>query len=292
VGKDVLNLDTPKSQNRRSKSLDNWGILMRGRNVSTQEFVVDGILVNLMSMSKAVTAIINAALAARSFIVCTLNVDHLAKLQTMPKFRESYQKAEFVTADGFPIVMLGRLAGSQVFRTTGADLVEPVCREAASHGLTVFFFGSTMETLAECARRLESRYPALKVAGMLAPGRNFDPYSREADDAISIIRNAQAGICFLALGAPRQELFAVRCSELIQKTGFLCVGAALNFIAGTERRAPRVIQRIDLEWLWRLLHDPRRLTGRYARGLGTFIRLAVREVPSAVVARRWRKKIV
>jgi N-acetylglucosaminyldiphosphoundecaprenol N-acetyl-beta-D-mannosaminyltransferase len=261
------------------------------RSVSTKEFVVDGIHINLMSMSNAVNAIINAALAARSFIVCTLNIDHLAKLQTMPKFREGYQKAEFVTADGFPIVILGRLAGSKVTRTTGADLVEPVCREAASRGLTVFFFGSTMETLAECARRLESRHPGLKVVGMLAPGQNFDPYSKEADDAISAIRDAKAQICFLALGAPRQELFAVRCSELIQKTGFLCVGAALNFIAGTERRAPRVIQKVDLEWLWRILHNPRRLTGRYARGLSTFIRLAVRQVPSAMTARRKRATI-
>jgi N-acetylglucosaminyldiphosphoundecaprenol N-acetyl-beta-D-mannosaminyltransferase len=262
------------------------------RSVSTKEFVVDGIHINLLSMSKAVIAITNAALAARSFIVCTLNIDHLAKLQTIPKFREGYQKAEFVTADGFPIVILGRLAGSEVTRTTGADLVDPVCREAASRGLTVFFFGSTMEILAECARRLESRYPALKVAGMHAPGPNFDPYSAEADNAISVIRNAKARICFLALGAPRQELFAVRCSELIQETGFLCVGAALNFIAGSERRAPRIIQRIDLEWLWRIVHDPRRLTGRYVRSLGAFIRLAAREVPSAVVARRKRAKIV
>jgi N-acetylglucosaminyldiphosphoundecaprenol N-acetyl-beta-D-mannosaminyltransferase len=264
---------------------------MAARNASAQQFAVDGILVNLMSMSKAVAAIINAALAARSFIVCTLNIDHLAKLRTMPKFRESYEKAEFVTADGFPIVILGRLAGSEVSRTTGADLVEPLCREAASHGLSVFFFGSTMETLAECARRLESRYPALKVAGMLAPGQNFDPYSREADEAISIIRNAQARMCFLALGAPRQELFAVRCSELIPETGFLCVGAALNFIAGTERRAPQAVQRVDLEWLWRLAHDPRRLGGRYARGLSAFVRLAVRETSSMMSARRKRAKI-
>jgi N-acetylglucosaminyldiphosphoundecaprenol N-acetyl-beta-D-mannosaminyltransferase len=267
-------------------------ILMGVRSVSTKEFVVDGIHINLMSMPKAVMAIIDAALAARSFIVCTLNIDHLAKLQTMPKFREGYQKAEFVTADGFPIVILGRLAGSEVSRTTGADLVDPVCREAASRGLTVFFFGSTMETLAECARRLESRYPALKVAGMLAPGPNFDPYSGEADNAITVIRNAQARICFLALGAPRQELFAARCSELIQATGFLCVGAALNFIAGTERRAPRVIQKIDLEWLWRIAHDPRRLTGRYVRGLSAFMSLVVREVPSAMTARRKRPTIV
>jgi N-acetylglucosaminyldiphosphoundecaprenol N-acetyl-beta-D-mannosaminyltransferase len=267
------------------------GIRTGIRSASAKEFVVDGIHINLLSMTKAVIAIVNAALARRSFIVCTLNIDHLAKLQTIPKFRESYQKAEFVTADGFPIVILGRLAGSEVSRTTGADLINPVCREAASRGLTVFFFGSTQETLAECARRLQARYPALSVAGMLAPGPNFDPYSSEADNAISVIRKANARLCFLALGAPRQELFAVRCSELIEDTGFLCVGAALNFIAGTERRAPNIIQRVDLEWLWRLLHDPRRLSGRYVRGLGAFIRLAVREAPSAMAARRKRAKI-
>ena len=94
---------------------------------------------------------------------------------------------------------------------------------------------------------------------MHSPGRGFDPYSAEADDAIERVRASGARLCFLALGSPRQEIFAARCLDRIPGIGLLCIGASLDFIAGTQVRAPRLAQRMGLEWFWRAVLNPKRL---------------------------------
>src|SRR5215469_6857366 len=100
-------------------------------------FAVGGVNVNLLSMAQAIDEIILAARRGETFSVHTLNLDHFVKLRSNPVFRSAYDQARFVTADGFPIVILARLAGIPIERTTGADLVMPLCREAARHQLPV-----------------------------------------------------------------------------------------------------------------------------------------------------------
>jgi exopolysaccharide biosynthesis WecB/TagA/CpsF family protein len=183
-----------------------------------QNLTVDGIAINIPSLPDAVSSIVNAAEHGDSFSVCTLNLDHVVQLREKPEFRAAYRRARFVTADGFPIVMLSRLVGTPISRTTGADLVEPVCREARRKGLPIFLLGSNSNTLALTARRLIAKYDGLRVAGCYAPQQNFDPYSAEADYAIELIRKSGAKLCFVALGAPRQEVFAARCLDELQGT--------------------------------------------------------------------------
>ncbi len=214
---------------------------------------VDGIEINIASLPQAVNSIVSAAQVGDNFSVCTLNLDHVVQLQQRADFRAAYRRARFVTADGFPIVVLSRLLGARIERTTGADLVEPVCQEARRRGLPIFFLGSTEPTLATSARRLSEQFKGLKVAGYLAPGPDFDPYSGEADHAIESIRASGARLCFVALGAPRQEVFAARCLDELNGTGMLCIGAGLDFIAGKQIRAPAITQKIGLEWAWRIL---------------------------------------
>ena len=96
----------------------------------------------------------------------------------------------------------------------------------------------------------------MQVAGQFAPGSHFDPYSSEADFAVDSIRASGARLCFVALGAPRQELFAARCLDELDGTGMLCIGAGLDFIAGTQSRAPSITQKVGLEWAWRMLREP------------------------------------
>ncbi|HKS17605.1 MAG TPA: WecB/TagA/CpsF family glycosyltransferase [Bradyrhizobium sp.] len=246
---------------------------------------VDGVAINVLSLPEAVDSIVSAAQGGDNFSVCTLNLDHVVQLQQRADFRAAYRRARFVTADGFPIVVLSRLLGTRIERTTGADLVEPVCREARKKGLPVFLLGATEPTLAASARRLSERYRGLKVAGCFAPGPNFDPYSGEADRAIESIRSSGARLCFVALGAPRQELFAARCLDELNGTGMLCIGAALDFIAGTQTRAPSITQKIGLEWAWRMLRNPRRLGPRYARCVAAVPRLVAHTLPQIVNAR-------
>jgi exopolysaccharide biosynthesis WecB/TagA/CpsF family protein len=250
-----------------------------------RNLTVDGITINISSLPDAVSSIVSAAQSGDNFSVCTLNLDHVVQLEQQADFRAAYRRARFVTADGFPIVMLSHLLGVPIKRTTGADLVEPVCREAQKKGIPVFMMGSNPHTLSLTARRLSERFQGLRIAGTYAPGRNFDPYSREADFAIHRIRASGAKLCFVALGAPRQEVFASRCLDELKGTGMLCIGAALDFIAGTQKRAPSITQKIGLEWAWRMLNDPRRLAPRYARCIAVVPRLVARTIPQFVSAR-------
>jgi N-acetylglucosaminyldiphosphoundecaprenol N-acetyl-beta-D-mannosaminyltransferase len=259
--------------------------MLDARAQPQRNLTVDGITINVSSLRDAVSSIVSAAQSGDSFSVCTLNLDHVVQLEQRADFRAAYRRARFVTADGFPIVMLSRLLGTPITRTTGADLVEPVCREAQRKGLAVFMMGSNAQTLSLTARRLRERFRGLRIAGTYAPGGNFDPYSSEADFAIDSIRASGAKLCFVALGAPRQEVFAARCLDELDGTGMLCIGAALDFIAGTQKRAPSITQKIGLEWAWRMLSDPRRLAPRYVRCMAVVPRLVARTIPQIVSAR-------
>jgi exopolysaccharide biosynthesis WecB/TagA/CpsF family protein len=257
-------------------------------NARRHAFSVEGIAVNLSSLPEAIAEIGAEARSAHSFCAFTLNLDHCTKLQSDWRFRNAYRRARFVTADGFPIVMLARLAGVRMSRTTGADMAEPICGEAARLGLPVVFYGPNLPTLQRAQARLRERIPGLVIADAFAPGRNFDPESLEADRAIERIRESNARICLVALGAPRQEIFAARCVDSIPALGVVCIGAALDFIAGTEKRAPPVWQNNGLEWLWRLAGDPRRLASRYWRCAALVPRLVADVIPQAISTRRGR----
>jgi len=251
---------------------------------SRRNLNVDGITINVASLPDAVSSIIGAAQHGHNFSVCTLNLDHVVQLQQRDDFRNAYQRAQFVTADGFPIVALSRLLGTRIERTTGADLVEPLCAEAGRHNLPIFLLGANNQTLTAAANTLMQRYPDLSVVGKFAPGNNFDPYSKESDYAISSIRASGAKLCFVALGAPRQEVFAARCLDRLDGTGVLCIGAALDFIAGTQIRAPSISQKMGLEWAWRMMREPRRLGPRYARCMAIVPKLVVKTIPQIVNA--------
>lgn len=202
--------------------------------------------------------------AGRGFTLATLNLDHLVKLRRDAAFRDAYRAADFVVADGNPVVWLARLAGAPVSLVTGADLVEPLCRTAAATGTSVAFFGSDDETLDIAARRLAAAVPGLRIVMRRAPPLGFDPEGDGAAADIEALAASGAGLCLLALGAPRQERFAARAHAALPGCGFASIGAGLDFIAGRQHRAPRWLRALALEWLWRMLSNPARLAGRYA----------------------------
>ncbi|WP_298845057.1 WecB/TagA/CpsF family glycosyltransferase [uncultured Roseobacter sp.] len=197
------------------------------------------------------------------FSVATLNLDHVVKLRQQPGFHAAYAQHTHITADGRPIVWLSRLAGRPVGLVPGSELIDPVCAMAARLGYPVALLGSTDATLAATARKLSDRYPGLQIVSATAPPMGFDPTGPLADDYIAEIGASGARICFLALGAPKQEIFAARAFAAQPQTGFLSIGAGLDFIAGTQKRAPALVRRFAGEWLWRLMGNPRRLARRY-----------------------------
>lgn len=248
---------------------------------------VDGWGINLATPADAIAAAIGAAERAEPAALFTLNLDHLVKLRTNRAFARAYARARYVTADGAPIVHLARAQAPAIERTTGADLVMPLAVAAAERGLSVYLYGSSPQVLGEAGRRLAANTgDRLSIAGSEAPSMGFDPLSREADAAIDRIARSGARICIVALGAPKQEILAARAVERGAPVVFVCAGAALDFLAGAQVRAPGFMQRNGLEWLWRLATDPRRLATRYAQCALLFARLALLPArPSPLAAR-------
>lgn len=222
------------------------------------------VTVNVRSRDRLLRDIESGLRDGVGFSVATLNLDHVVKLRRDPDFGAAYLAHTHVTADGNPIVWLMRLSGRNAELVTGSDLIDPVASLAARLGVPTAFFGSSEGTLGAASAELARRYPGFTTAATVAPAMGFDPGGPEADTAIAQIVASGARLCLVALGAPKQEIFAARMRRLHPEMGVLSIGAGLDFIAGTQRRAPRIVRRFAAEWLWRLATDPRRLGGRYA----------------------------
>jgi exopolysaccharide biosynthesis WecB/TagA/CpsF family protein len=227
---------------------------------------IDGWPVNIANQAQAIAEIVEAAARGESFAAFTLNLDHLDKLKREPRFRTAYALARFVTADGAPVAFLASRQGTRIERTTGADLVVPLACAAAERGLPIYLFGTQPHVLDGATEFLRHRAgPGFEVVGSRSPERDFDPEGAAADAAIDEIAASEARLCFVALGAPKQEIFAARAVARGARTGFVCIGAGLDFLVGAQVRAPAIMQTLGLEWLWRLASDPRRLVQRYMR---------------------------
>lgn len=202
----------------------------------------------------------------RGFAIATINVDHLQRLAEDAEFRSAYAAHDLICADGNPIVWLSKIAARPVELAPGSDLVLPLASQAAQADLPIALIGSNDASLAAAAQAMVDRVPGLRVAMTHAPGFPFDPLGDEGAQIIARIRASGARLCFLALGAPRQELFAIRARDALGNVGFASIGAGLDFLSGQQRRAPRLVRRAKMEWLWRMLSNPRRLFLRYAKG--------------------------
>ena len=225
--------------------------------------IVEGVEINCEALDVTAKRISRDCDGERSFGVFTLNLDHVVKLRRSPEFRAAYRKARYVTADGYPIVWASHLSGAKVQRVAGSDLVIPICETAARAGQPIFLFGSTFVSLAGAARRLENLIPDLEIAGVLAPEAQFVPTSDTASEYAQHIAGSGAKICLVALGAPKQEIFTSRAIDQTTGVAFVCIGAGLDYLSGTQARAPRWVRNNGGEWLWRLLSDPVRLGRRY-----------------------------
>jgi N-acetylglucosaminyldiphosphoundecaprenol N-acetyl-beta-D-mannosaminyltransferase len=225
--------------------------------------VVEGFNVSTLPLAETAALICQNAGSVAAQNVFTLNLDHIVKLRKDARFRAVYRRAGLITADGFPIVIACRLQGKSVTRVAGSDLIAPISAEAARSGKAIYLFGSNLQVLAKSSRALRERNPGLTVAGMFAPPQGFDPTSEVASRCVAAIGSSGADLCFVALGAPKQELFADHGKSLLPNVSFVCIGAGLDFIAGAQVRAPRWMRSSGLEWLWRAASDPQRLLYRY-----------------------------
>ena len=249
----------------------------------SSEALVEDLTISALPLAETAALICRNAGSAAAQNVFTLNLDHIVKMRKDANFRAAYRRAGLITADGFPIVLACRLQGKRVSRVAGSDLIVPIVAEAARSGKSIYLFGSTSQVLNKASRFLHERNAGLAIAGVFSPPQGFDPASEDARRCIEAIGNSGADLCFVALGAPKQELFADRAKSLLPNMSIVCIGAGLDFIAGAQVRAPRWMQHWNLEWLWRAASNPRRLLYRYLLCVAALPRILAR---SALVPRR------
>ena len=229
-----------------------------GRLMARREFLDLGF--DTLSLDETVAWIADRGRSASFAYVVTPNVDHMVRYRKLDGgLRRAYTAADLCLCDSRILQRLGRAAGVELSLVPGSDLTARLMEGALPAGTSVLLVGGRSDHL----EALRARFPALRFAQHIPPmGLLSDADARRA--VIDAAARSDAAILLLAVGAPQQELLALEMRESGRVGGTaLCIGASVNFLVGEEKRAPGLIQRLSLEWAWRLLQDPKRLARRY-----------------------------
>lgn len=221
-----------------------------------------GVRIDAIGCETAIDLIMAWGLARESRYVAACNVHVVVSATRDTAFRQVINGADIATPDGAPVAwMLRHLGFAGQPRVSGPDLMYTLCERCAAEGLSVYCYGSTELTLAALSERLRQDFPQLVIDGMESP-----PFqsltAEEAAAAVKRINASGAGIIFVGLGCPKQEYWMAAHRGRINAV-MIGVGAAFDFHAGTVKRAPKWMRENGLEWLHRLLSEPRRLWKRY-----------------------------
>ena len=190
----------------------------------------------------------------------------------MPAINE---RAAFVLADGMPLVWAAH--GRLPERVTGSDLIFKICERAAARGHRLYFLGGAPGVGEEAAAKLRERYSGVQIVGVESPQMG----ALTADDTAALlrrIREAKTDLLFVALGQPKGERWMAENLEALEVPLSVQVGATLDFVAGRVKRAPRWMQKTGVEWIFRMLQEPRRLGPRYLRSIGFLFKMVVRDL--------------
>jgi len=231
--------------------------------------------VDSLTFAEALDEIEALVAGGRGGSVFTPNVDHVVNVDADPSFREAYASASLSLADGQPLVWTSRLLGAPLpEKISGSDLVLPLMERAASRRWRVYLLGGEDGVAEKSAQVLRGRL-GVDIVGCAAPRISREPDPAQDAALIERIQAAKPDLLLVALGAPKQELWLHRVGSRIRPTVGIGVGAALDFIAGA-RRAPRWMSRAGLEWLFRLIQEPRRLARRYLLNDPKFLLILMR----------------
>lgn len=191
--------------------------------------------------------------------VVTPNVDHVIRIYQEPALRSAYRAARLCVCDSQILRMLARLSGLKLELVRGSDLTAAILEQIIDDGDTVAIVGSSPSRVAE----LRARFPGISFVHHDPPMNLRDnPVARQ--EAANFVASSDARFTMIAVGSPQQEMIAEEISSNPKARGMaLCIGAGLDFVTGSQRRAPKWLQSIGLEWAHRLASNPRRLWRRY-----------------------------
>jgi len=192
------------------------------------------------------------------------------------QFADVLHNADLVAPDGMPLVWMLRLLGAaKQERVAGPDVLSALCRLAPEENVSLFFLGSQAAVLAKMRTKLEREFPTLAIAGM--EPLPFRPITAaEDEEIIQKLNDSGAGLVLVALGCPKQEKWMAEHRGKVQAV-MVGLGGAFPVYAGIYKRPPHFVQQVGLEWLYRLVQEPRRLWKRYFSTIPIFVWLACKQ---------------
>ena len=232
-----------------------------------------GVNIAVTNMNEVVTYILDNIEKLKGKYICVSNVHTTVMSYENPDYLNVQNSADLRIPDGKPLSLVCKKRGfKEASRVTGPELMEELFR---IQDLSHYFYGSTEETLKKLKQNLEIKFSNIKIAGMYSPPfRNLD--DDEDKKIIDMINKSGADILWVALGAPKQENWMFKHKDKINAL-MIGVGAGFDYHAGNIKRAPKWMQKLSLEWLYRLFQDPKRLFKRYLKTNFKFIRLVGKE---------------
>lgn len=225
---------------------------------------LSGVAIDPLTEAQAVQQVMAALDAGRGGWVITPNVDHLRRARRDDTFLQMLAESDLVVADGMPLIWASRLQGTPLpERVAGSSMVWSIAAAAAQAKRSIYLFGGDPGAAEGAAAVLTSRYPELRIAGTACPPVGFENDPIQMARLREQLRAARPDIVYVALGSPKQERVIRQMRDDLPQTWWLGVGISLSFICGQVRRAPSWMQKAGLEWLHRLMQEPRRLARRY-----------------------------
>jgi N-acetylglucosaminyldiphosphoundecaprenol N-acetyl-beta-D-mannosaminyltransferase len=252
-------------------------VLTKGLNAQAKSLDILGVPISIIDMERTLAEIDRMFATGRGGYICIRDTHGVMLAQNDPHLREIHERAALVTPDGMPLVLLARLYGhSDIGRVCGPDLVMALCGHSLRRNYRHYFFGSTPEVSDAFLQRLRTIFPGICISGSESPP--FGPVTTEPDQsACRRIQETNANIIWVGLGTPKQEYWMAANAPLLPNTVMIGVGAAFDFHACTIKRAPLWMQKSCLEWLYRLIQEPRRLWKRYLIIAPKFVVLSLLE---------------
>lgn len=227
-----------------------------------RRFNIGKVPVDVVSFTEALDAVERLVEARQGGYVFTPNIDHVVNVEDDAEFAAAYARADLSLADGMPIVWASRALGTPLpHRVAGSDLVGPLLERAGKKGWRVYFLGAGPGVAEKAAAIVKDRWN-VNVVGTDAPMVNLAD-TAQVDRIAKQLADAKPDLVLMAFGAPKQELLIARIADRVKPAVLLGIGASLDFIAGTVKRAPAIMRKTGFEWLYRLAQEPRRLWRRY-----------------------------
>lgn len=235
---------------------------MSKKNKQNEYCKILNVNINILNMDKTKELVDSYILNKEYGYICVSNVHTTVMSYENNDYRDIQNNALLRLPDGGPLSVVSRIYGHKnAQRVTGPDLMEEIFKDSVKNKYKHYFYGGKQETLDLLKEKLKDKYKAINIVGMYSPpfrDLTFD----ENEEIVKMINSSGADIIWVGLGAPKQEIWMNKNSGKVSGL-MIGVGAGFDYFAGNIKRAPSWMQKYSLEWLYRLIQEPRRLFKRY-----------------------------